>query len=285
LKRFDKTKTLVPGPGAYNDPRNCFVAASRLKSLKKTPFAQSSVRFESDNILKVRSAPGPGQYRIPGFAEENLRKSIIDAKRKPAFGQSAVRKFDLADRDTVAKPGPAQYQIKEKPFKPKRENVSASFASQTKQRELQYEDTPGPTAYDVPRAYDHLINVRREAPRTRNALKRQTSFNFVSKRDFNLCHNHEIPGPGAYDLAASTLHSGSHVAKLTDKRWKEEKNDIPGPGQYELSPMYQDTILKGTFNASLNNPLIPKEPKQSQKNTTNEKNINKFSVGNLEKFD
>jgi len=246
-----------------------------LHSLKKTPFAQSSVRFEADNVLKVRSAPGPGQYRIPGFAEENLRKSIIDAKRKPAFGQSAVRKFDLAGKDELTKPGPAQYQIKEKPFKPKKDNVTASFASQTKQRELQYEDTPGPTAYDVPRAYDHLINVRREAPRTRNALKRQTSFNFVSKRDFNLIHNDEIPGPGSYDFAASTARSRSHVAKLTEKRWKDERNIIPGPGQYEFSPMYQDTLLKGTFNATLNNPLVPKEPKKSQLNTVN----NKFSLG------
>jgi hypothetical protein len=187
----------------------------------------------------------------------------------------------LASRDEVVKPGPAQYQIKEKPFKPKKENATASFASQTKQRELQYEDTPGPTAYDVSRAYDHLINVRREAPRTRNALKRQTSFNFVSKRDFNLSHNDEIPGPGSYDLAAATARSRSHVAKLTERRWKEEKERGPGPGQYEFSPMYQDTLLKGTFNATLNNPLVSKEPKQSQQNTMN----NKLSLGNLEKFD
>jgi hypothetical protein len=31
----------------------------------------------------------------------------------------------------------------------------------------------------------------------------------------------------------------------------------PGPGAYEFSPLIQDTVLKGTFNVTLNNPLHP----------------------------
>jgi hypothetical protein len=97
---------------------------------------QSSVRFEADNVYKVRSAPGPGQYRINGFAEDILRKAIIDSRRKPGFNQSAPRKFSLAKKDEYNKPGPANYQIVEKPFRPRKDQPTSTFASTTKQREL-----------------------------------------------------------------------------------------------------------------------------------------------------
>ncbi|KAH9494398.1 Sperm-tail PG-rich repeat-containing protein 2 [Bulinus truncatus] len=41
-----------------------------------------------------------------------------------------------------------------------------------------------------------------------------------------------------------------------DKRFREDREDFPGPGTYELSPMFQDTVIKGTFNHTLNNPII-----------------------------
>ena len=112
---------------------------AKLHGLKKTPFSQSAARFESDAMFKSHSAPGPGQYRIRSFAEENLRKSIIDAQRKPAFGQSSIRKFDLTKKDEYGIPGPAQYQIKEKPFKPTKDTMSSNFASGTKVHEIQVE--------------------------------------------------------------------------------------------------------------------------------------------------
>ncbi|KAK2190264.1 hypothetical protein NP493_85g07000 [Ridgeia piscesae] len=40
-----------------------------------------------------------------------------------------------------------------------------------------------------------------------------------------------------------------------DKRFKESYADTPGPGTYEFSPLIQDTVLKPTFNATLNNPI------------------------------
>ncbi len=43
-------------------------------------------------------------------------------------------------------------------------------------------DTPGPTDYDVRDAFDNLVNIKREKPRTKEAKKRQESFNFTSKR-------------------------------------------------------------------------------------------------------
>ncbi|CAF1031534.1 unnamed protein product [Brachionus calyciflorus] len=279
-RRFIDNKTVAPGPGAYSDQRSALSSLQKVHSLKKTPFLQSSSRFNSMSAHLVRSAPGPGQYRINGFAEDNLRKAIVDSRRKPAFGQSAPRKFDLSQKEEV--PGPAQYQVKEITYRPKKENFSSNFASNTKQRELQFEDTPGPTAYDVPKAYDALINVKRGPPRTKNASKRQEMFNVVSKRDLDLVGSYaiEVPGPGHYENLVQK--ASTHIAKLNDKRWKDEKKDkIPGPADYDLSPLYKDTVLKGTFNATLNNPLIIKRQKAS---SDSELSQSKFGLGNLQKM-
>jgi hypothetical protein len=54
---------------------------------------------------------------------------------------------------------------------------------------------------------------------------------------------------------------------------------MPGPGFYELSPMYQDTLLKGTFNATLNNPFVYKE---RQKATLDTNINNKFGLHSLD---
>ncbi len=112
----------------------------------------------------------------------------------------------------------------------------------------------------MPKAYENLVNTRREAPRNKNALKRQESFNVVARRDFDLQRASvaEYPGPGAYDQ--STARSKFSIAKQTDRRWKDAKDKaLPGPGFYELAPMYQDTVLKGTFNVTLNNPFVAKQ--------------------------
>lgn len=276
-KRFGNAKTVQPGPGAYNEHRTSLNVLNKLAGLKKTPFLQSSTRFDLDDLYKARSAPGPGQYRFNGFSEEIMKKALIEANRKPAFGQSAMRKFNLTKKEEFNTPGPAQYQIREKTYKPRRENATANFASGTKVHEIQIEDTPGPTAYDVPKAYENMINSRREAPRNKNALKRQESFNVVARRD-NVVTNTD-PGPGAYDQMATK--SKFSIAKQTDERWKDSKNkSLPGPGFYELSPMYSDTLLKGTFNATLNNPFVFKE---RQKNASQSDNGGLNSRFGLEK--
>jgi hypothetical protein len=63
-KRFGSNKSLPPGPGAYNEPRTALGTLNKLAGLKKTPFMQSSARFQVDELYKARSAPGPGQVGI-----------------------------------------------------------------------------------------------------------------------------------------------------------------------------------------------------------------------------
>ena len=82
---------------------------------------------------------------------------MIEANRKPAFGASSVRKFQQTKKEEYSMPGPANYQIREKTYRPRRENPTANFASATRVHELTVEDTPGPTAYDVPKAYENLV--------------------------------------------------------------------------------------------------------------------------------
>jgi hypothetical protein len=283
-KRFSSAKHIKPGPGSYNDQRTALSTLTRIHGLKRTPFSQSSVRFvnndNGNNTMKIysttKSAPGPGQYKITGFAEESLRKSIIDVNRKPAFGQSSIRTFDLTKKDNsgnsddLVGPGPGHYNIKDKPFnKIKKERYSAMFASTTEQRESRIDDGPGPTDYNVPKAYDHLIHARREAPRTKEAMRRQESFNITSNRTFNLASSDEIPGPGAYD----TINHKPKVKqpRLTEKRWRDMSKDdsMPGPADYILAASYQDTLLKGTFNATLNNPLVYKDKHNHQHHRNN----------------
>lgn len=127
-----------------------------------------------------------------------------------------------------------------------------------------------------------MIHNKREPPRNKNALRRQESFNVVSRREFNLAFNPGMPGPASYDLDVNSKPT-VNIAKLTDKRWKSIKDTKPGPADYELSPMFQDTLLKGTFNATLNNPLVMKSQKTASDPALISSRNNKLTFNSLEK--
>ena len=73
-------------------------------SLKRNPFNQTSARFIGTDY-KARSAPGPGQYRIPGFADENLRKALVDGGKKPPFNIASVRRLTMTKKEEFNTPG------------------------------------------------------------------------------------------------------------------------------------------------------------------------------------
>jgi len=77
---------------------------SKPTSLKRNPFNQTSARFVSVDY-KIRSAPGPGQYRIPGFADENLRKAVVESGKKPPFNIASVRGLNMTRKDEYNSPG------------------------------------------------------------------------------------------------------------------------------------------------------------------------------------
>ncbi|CAF1227660.1 unnamed protein product, partial [Didymodactylos carnosus] len=260
-KRFDMPISDVPGPATYTDKvLTAFNSTlSKPTSLKRNPFNQTSVRFDKD--YKSRSAPGPGQYRIAGFADENLRKAVVEGGKKPPFNVASMRRFNLTKNDEFSTPGPAHYEIKTKPFKSKIEHPTANFASSTN-REPIIEDIPGPTAYDTAKAYTALVSYHRQPPRSKNARKRHTQFLAASKRTFP-GGVLEVPGPGAYDGLTNEHVKG--FAPLKDSRFRYNIPKLPGPADYELSPLFQDTILRGTFNATLNNPILAKLQSKANK--------------------
>lgn len=103
---------------------------SKPSSLKRNPFNQTSARFVTVDY-KVRSAPGPGQYRIPGFADENLRKAVVEGGKKPPFNVASVRRLNMARKDEFNTPGPSSYDVKTQPYKAKLEHPTANFVSNT----------------------------------------------------------------------------------------------------------------------------------------------------------
>ena len=96
----------VPGPATYNDKvLNAFNnIQSRTTSLRRNPFNQTSTRFHSVDY-KSRYAPGPGQYQIPSFADDNLRRAVVENGRKPPFNVAAVRRYTLVRKDQPDMPG------------------------------------------------------------------------------------------------------------------------------------------------------------------------------------
>ena len=119
-----------------------------------------------------------------------------------------------------------------------------------------FKDIPGPTAYDVSNAYHALTSQHRQPPRSKVARKRHTQFLSAAKRTFAGDNPSDIPGPGAYDGFINERPRG--IASVRDARFHYQTSKLPGPADYELSPLLQDTVLRGTFNATLNNPVLAK---------------------------
>ncbi len=119
-------------------------------SFKQTPFNQTAARFIASDY-KSRNGPGPGQYRISGFADENLRRAFIESGKKPPFNVASIRRLNITRKDEFNTPGkiilsnkkkyiyifiqnkkgPNSYDVKTQPFKSKMEHPSAIFISNT----------------------------------------------------------------------------------------------------------------------------------------------------------
>ncbi|CAI7994978.1 Sperm-tail PG-rich repeat-containing protein 2 [Geodia barretti] len=63
------------------------------------------------------------------------------------------------------------------------------------------------------------------------------------------------PGPGQYDYQNPLGRGKPGLLCQRDLRFKPIGNKVPGPGAYTLSKGYKDTVLQGTYNATLDNPL------------------------------
>ncbi|XP_046567757.1 sperm-tail PG-rich repeat-containing protein 2-like [Haliotis rubra] len=263
-KRFQPLKTITPAPGVYNDPRSALDSLKRVTGLKRSPFGQTSVRFNTEG--PVKKTPGPGAYNIGGMGAESMRKAYLESTRRGVFGTTSTRVQAIAKKDEVEKPGPAHYQMKEKPFQSRYQQLSSNLASVTSrltEPQATVKDLPPPGSYDVVKSYERSqLKHEKTLPRSEAAKRKHGSFlsaasRFAPPRDIVYGKaDPEVPGPGAYDQKVHRNKKGGLIV-TRDKRFKDIKTDAPGPGAYEYSPLIQDTVLRGTFNATLNNPVVP----------------------------
>ncbi|XP_074648562.1 sperm-tail PG-rich repeat-containing protein 2-like [Tubulanus polymorphus] len=262
-RRFSNKKLVTPSPGSYNDPRSAFGVLKRVTGLKKSPFGQTAVRFHGEPHIK--KTPGPGSYNAPGMGSDSMRRAYIESTRRGVFGTTSVRIQPLIKRGETDLPGPSHYKVKEKPFKSRYQQLSSTFASLTNRLQEPtgvIKDAPPPGSYEVGKSFDSTQKQLQPAkPRSDEGARKQGAFlssasRFVPPHDIILEEaDPMIPGPGAYEIKKDKSKGGLMVTK--DKRFRNKKSDIPGPGSYEFSPLIQDTVLRGTFNATLNNPIVP----------------------------
>lgn len=259
-QRFTGTKFNVPAPGQYNDPRHAMEALCRVTGMKKSPFGQTAVRFQP---RASRKSPGPGQYDLfsMGMGNDSLKRAYIESTRQGVFGTTSSRIQAVVKKDQPFLPGPSHYQPKKREEKYKKRHTAnftstsnriAHVATETQQT------NPPPGTYDVVTSYQKSFSKKTgAAPRTKEAYYRNASFISAAQRLPNpTAPEDETPGPGAYDQ--NYLSKNVKLSRITgkDKRFKEVKDDKPGPGAYHFSPLIASTVLKGTFNATLNNPVL-----------------------------
>lgn len=276
-KRFSSKKSETPAPGSYNDPRHALEALKKIRGLKRSPFGTTALRFQPEP--RIKKTPGPGAYNFAGIAQDSLKRAYVESTRRGAFGSTSVRIKPITKNQESSLPGPAQYQVKDKPtYSRYANNRTANFASQSDRLYAPppvYRDNPPPGSYEVTRSFDQSQGKKTPAvPRSHTAKRNQGSFlssstRFAQPRDVIL-ENPDIknPGPGTYNpQSQSEVKLGLMVTR--DTRFKNLRNENPGPGSYELSPLLQDTVLKGTFNATLNNPVATRM--EMKKATTHSK--------------
>ena len=82
-------------------------------------------------LTRPKYLSGPGAYNITGMGSDSMRKAYIESTRRGVFGTTSVRTNAITKKDEAEIPGPNHYQIKEKPFKSRYNQLSSTFASVT----------------------------------------------------------------------------------------------------------------------------------------------------------
>uniref|UniRef100_A0A3B4Z0T1 Sperm tail PG-rich repeat containing 2 n=1 Tax=Stegastes partitus TaxID=144197 RepID=A0A3B4Z0T1_9TELE len=255
-ERFSPMKEVSPPVGAYNDPRCALELLNRTTGVKKSPFGITAVRFSPKH--KKVSTPGPGSYNVfeQGLARESFKKAVLEKTRKGGFGSTTKRGSVFHNKESIAAPSPGQYEKTEESYK---KQQTAIFKSATRRlvSPLLAKDSPPPNSYNVSQTFEKVNGHFYSEPRSEGAKKRQSCFLSAAPRDnFFLRCDPSVPGPGHYNPNVKSLPKMALISSRVD-RFKVSMNTNPGPGTHQLSPGLMNTVLKGTFNVTLNNPLSP----------------------------
>ncbi|XP_019408881.1 PREDICTED: sperm-tail PG-rich repeat-containing protein 2 isoform X2 [Crocodylus porosus] len=255
-KRFVPVKSITPAPGTYNEPRSALESLKKISGMKKIPFGQTAVRFTQDSRLE--KTPGPAFYNISNYSieRESFKKAFLESTKKGAFGSSAPRPLLFLEREEAFyTPGQIDYQVKESTEELHKQQKQLSvFLSTTERNPVVAMEVPPPGSYEVQKSFEKLHGKSQYMPpRTILAKRKQASFLSATPREIFLTAGTDVPGPGTYNPVVKSASSISLFASR-EERFKEPKEITPGPGDYELSPLLKDTVLKRTFNTTLQNP-------------------------------
>lgn len=289
--RFNKTKNMSPAPGQYNDPRNAFEELKKISGMKRSPFGQTAIRFQNNRSRSFicDNTPGPGTYNILnyGMSSDSIKRSR-KASKHGGFGSTSLRIAPMVGKDTPDAPGPAQYSLagrrvagEQQYAEDYKNQMTSAFASHVNRLEAPTTRTklenPPPGSYEVAYSYERTQSrggTNLSKPRNRNAYLRQRSFLSSAPRfgKMNVYMPGQLPVDPEVTVSAATYKPKGEqkTAKLAlmaakDNRFKDIKSETPGPGSYHLSPLIDSTVLKGTYNVTLNNPV----PKDDQNNKHN----------------
>ncbi|XP_026176671.1 sperm-tail PG-rich repeat-containing protein 2 isoform X2 [Mastacembelus armatus] len=257
-ERFSSLKDVSPPVGIYNDPRCALELLKKNAGVKKSPFGVTSVRFTPNP--RYGSTPGPGSYNVfeHGLAQESFKKAFLERTKKGGFGSTAQRNY-FFNKDSIKAPGPGQYETERKTEEHYKKQHTAVFKSATERLalSLQAKDSPPPNSYNMSQTFEKSNGHSYSEPRSQGAKRRQSCFLSAAPRDnFFLRCDPSVPGPGQYNPSVKSLPQMALICSRED-RFKVSGNTNPGPGAYQFNPGVMNTVLKGTFNVTLNNPLAP----------------------------
>ena len=149
---------------------------------------------------------------------------------------------------------------------PKSQTLSSTFASMTSRLASPpavQQDVPPPGSYEVSQSYDSSHGKGYSSQVLPSSLRASfglTAGRFDPPRSVLIFGktDEDNPGPGQYETQlhnATGFDTRGGLMVTRDQRFKEVGKDIPGPGAYKLSPLQQHSVLQGTFNVTLNNPV------------------------------
>lgn len=256
-----------PGPGAYNNSEVTSLAAeltkkAMLQGVLKHPFGTTSVRTAPLVKRDELNMPGPAHYqqRQEEGGEDPVARppppppptglAAGGGLGKPVVGKGAVGKPSL--RSTGG------------------EKLSSTFASTSKRLYSPpsiVTDIPPPGSYEVSESHSKSQGrAEQQAGSVRGAFL-SSSDRFAPPRDILLeepdAYN---PGPGEYKHTSVLCKGKPGLLCFRDNRFKPIKSAVPGPGSYQLSRTQKDTLLQGTFNSTLANPLCSSSSNSQEKN-------------------
>ena len=241
------TKSISPGPGAYNYKE--YIGKDAVKKSFGTKIDYS--------LIESKSTPGPGHY-------QELNTNIYLPK-SPSYKMGTSKRENEKKDKSASTPGPGQYNFDRTIKYVKLNNPSWKIGTaKRKCLDLSGKTTPGVGNYTI---YGELgTNSPKYSMGTRNSPLNNTCGpgpGAYKSDDDHILYNHNptwkigtskredgciklaikegFPGPGKYGYSTSESFFTQKIKFGSDKRFSRNlNNNTPGPGSYHIPCSIQD---------------------------------------------